>query len=336
MQETSDNGLILVGFTNSYGAGEADAWLVRTDSNGNKIWDRTIGGQENEIGTFIQQTSDGYITVGTTNSFSTGCSDIWLVKTDQNGNKLWDKTFGGLNCDYGYCVRQTSDGGFILVGNLAYSPSAYADIWLIKTDGNGNKLWDKRFGAGTGYYVQQISDGSFIIVACSPDIGVVMIKTDSSGNKLWGKTLGGARTEGGNFVQQTSDGGFIITGNIPVAAQGNQYDVLLLKTDADGNKLWDKTFGGESEDRGQSVEQTSDGGYVIGGITNSYGAGEYDVWVIKTDANGNKIWDRTFGGAQADEGYSVLENTSGSYVIAGSTLSYGAGYYDILLLEIAN
>jgi outer membrane protein assembly factor BamB len=331
VQQTSDDGFIMVGYTDSYGAGEADVWLIKTDANGNKIWDRTFGGPGSEIGNFVQQTTDGgYVIVGSTSSFGAGCSDIWLIRTDAEGNKLWDKTsidggfgtFGGASCDYGYCVRQTSDGGLIVSGQNA------ADVWLIKTDSNGNKLWDRTYGAGVPYSIQETVDGGFIIIA-----GGRLIKIDSNGEQLWENKY---EHSGGFSVQQTSDGGFIMTGVKSVESGGAyQYDALLLKTDAYGNVTWERVFGSPvGEDRGQSVQQTSDGGYIVGGITSSYGAGEYDVWVIRTDSDGNKLWDGTFGGSQADEVYSVQQTVDGAYILAGSTLSRGAGYNDVLLLKV--
>jgi hypothetical protein len=339
VQQTSDGGFILVGWTWSFGAGGFDVWLIKTDADGNKLWDRTFGGRGSDYGYSVQQTRDGgFIIVGDTASFGAGWADVWLIKTDANGNKQWDRTFGGSGLDSGSSVQQTSDGGFIIVGDTASFGAGGFDVWLIKTDADGNKLWDRTFGGGGsdwGSSVQQTSDGGFILVGYTTSFGagdVWLIKTDADGNKLWDRTFGGGGSDWGSSVQQTSDGGFILVGYTASFGAGG-FDVWLIKTDADGNKLWDRTFGGGGSDWGSSVQQTSDGGFILVGWTWSFGAGGPDVWLIKTDADGNKLWDRTFGGSMVDRGFSVQQTSDGGFIIVGATTSFGAGDYDVLLIK---
>jgi predicted secreted protein len=339
VQQTSDGGFILVGYTASFGAGGPDVWLIKTDADGNKQWDRTFGGGGSDWGSSVQQTSDGgFILVGDTASFGAGWADVWLIKTDANGNKQWDRTFGGSGLDSGSSVQQTSDGGFIIVGYTASFGAGGFDVWLIKTDADGNKQWDRTFGGGgsdSGRSVQQTSDGGFIIVGYTASFGagdVWLIKTDADGNKLWDRTFGGGNLDEGLSVQQTSDGGFIIVGYTASFGAG-EADVWLIKTDANGNKQWDRTFGGSNDDWGYSVQQTSDGGFILVGWTWSFGAGGPDVWLIKTDADGNKLWDRTFGGSMVDRGFSVQQTSDGGFIIVGATRSFGAWDYDVLLIK---
>jgi hypothetical protein len=339
VQQTSDGGFIIVGATESFGAGEDDVWLIKTDADGNKLWEKTFGGIRDDRGHSVQQTSDGgFILLGWTKSFGAGEADVWLIKTDASGNREWDRTFGGSDSDYGLSVQQTSDGGFIIVGATESFGAGWEDVWLIKTDADGNKLWEKTFGGSgldSGSSVQQTSDGGFIIVGYTMSFGaggfdVWLIKTDADGNKLWEKTFGGSGRDWGSSVQQTSDGGFIIVGYTTSFGAG---DVWLIKTDANGNKQWDRTFGGSDWDEGFSVQQTSDGGFIIVGWTWSFGAGWADVWLIKTDANGNKQWDRTFGGSDWDWGGSVQQTSDGGFIIVGATESFGAGEDDVLLIK---
>jgi hypothetical protein len=330
----------LVGYTWSFGAGRDDVWLIKTDATGNEQWEKTFGGIRDDLGYSVQQTRDGgFIVVGSTESFGAGGVDVWLIKTDADGNEQWEKTFGGSDWDGGWSVQQTSDGGFIIVGYTSPSFWEGADVWLIKTDASGNKEWDRTFGGSDSDYglsVQQTSDGGFILVGYTWSFGageadVWLIKTDASGNREWDRTFGGRYWDGGQSVQQTSDGGFIIVGETTFF--GGKEDVWLIKTDASGNREWDRTFGGSENDLGYSVQQTSDGGFIVVGTTRSFGAGEDDVWLIKTDATGNKLWEKTFGGSNLDGGLSVQQTSDGGFIVVGTTWSFGAGDADVLLIK---
>jgi hypothetical protein len=297
---------------------------------------KTYGGAIDDWAYSVQQTSDGgYIVAGHTNSFGAGYDDIFLIKTDANGNIQWAKTYGGTSYDWFANVQKTSDGGYIVAGYTMSFGAGNRDIFLIKTDANGNIIWSKTYG-GTYWdwaeSVQQTSDGGYIVAGGTESFGaggVFLIKTDANGNIIWAKTYGGSVA---SSVQQTSDGGYIVAGETYSFGAGSG-DIFLIKTDANGNIIWSKTYGGTSSDGAYSVQQTSDGGYIVAGGTTSFGAGYDDIFLIKTDANGNIIWAKTYGGTHNDWAYSVQQTSDGGYIVAGWTNSFGAGWVDIFLIK---
>ena len=293
---------------------------IKTYANGDKEWEKTLGGTDADVGHGVQQTEDGgYIVVGTTWSSVTGEHDVYLMRTYANGDKEWEKTFGGTDDDIGRAVQQTEDGGYIIVGETWSFAPGEPDVYLIKTYADGDKEWEKTFGGGSlqfGYSVQQTEDGGYIVVgetwSFAPGVAepqnVYLIKTCANGDKEWEKTFGGTDVDVGLGVQQTTDGGYIITGLTRSFGAGEP-DVYLIKTYANGDKEWEKTLGGADDDFGRAVQQTTDGGYIIAGITDSFGAGSSDVYLIKTDVDGNELWSKAFGGSDRDSEHQCSRRT---------------------------
>jgi len=338
-QQTSDGGYIITGHTGPASPLEdSDVYLIKTNEYGNKVWEKTFGGSASEVSRCVQQTSDGgYILTGTTYSFSGGDlmdPDIYLIKTDQFGNKQWEKNLGGGGREAGYCVRQTSDGGYVIVGyNEPVGKGPY-NICLLKTDASGTMQWQKAFG-GTGWdygrSVQETSDEGFIIGGSKQvnnNSDAYLVKTDSSGNKEWERTYGGTESDGINSVQQTPDGGFVFGGTThSYTPQGSIY---LVKTNADGNKQWERVFGGPTWYYGYSVDVTQDGGFVVTGP-----CGYQDVYVVKTDAHGNKEWDKTIGGANREGGESIQQTSDLGYIIVGKIKYDDSGDVDVYAVKLA-
>ncbi len=339
VQQTDDGGYIITGYTSSYGAGGYDIWLIKTDSNGTKEWDETFGGVQDDKAYSVQQTSDGgYIITGFTSSFGAGGYDIWLIKTDSNGTQEWNQTYGGTNFDEGFCVQQTSDGGYIITGRTSSYGAGGHDVWLIKTDSNGYEAWNETYGGPLydyGYSVQQTTDGGYIIAGFigAGHFDVWLIKTSSNGVIKWDKTFGGIASDGAYSVQQTTDGGYIITAYTSSFGAGGS-DVWLIKTDSEGDKEWDELFGGTDGEYGYSVQQTADDGYIITGYKFTYSTQNYDAWLVKTDAYGDKEWDKTFGDTDIDIGYSAQQTADGGYILTGLTGSYGSGGSNVWLIRI--
>ena len=347
VQQTSDDGYILGGTIESLNPNGGrkysdDAWLIKVDVNGNEQWNKTF--RDLYIRSVLHLHDDGYIFVGIK---PTERSPTVLVKTDVNGNQQWSKSFFDLGD--AQSIQQTSDGGFILAGK-SYGAKG-TDARLVKTDSNGSEQWSKTFGLDGVYTtssVRETPDGGYILTGhiwWDENPGpreVWLLKADSNGTEQWNMTFGGAGQDRVNSVQNTLDGGYILAGR--TGSYGAGGDAWLLKTDANGNEQWDKTFGLDGFDRVYSVVQTSDGGYVLAGEIDTAKNPDFkgqilysdsDAWLFKTDANGTLEWSKTIGGLKSDEARSVQLTSDGGYVIAGTTESYGSGSSDIWLVKVS-
>ncbi|TFF87459.1 MAG: T9SS type A sorting domain-containing protein, partial [Promethearchaeota archaeon] len=207
--------------------------------------------------------------------------DIYIVRTDSDGDSLWTSTIGGYYSDEGWDVKQTEDKGFIITGTTVESGDD--KVLLLKTDSLGDSLWAKDFGAGRGYSLDFTYDGGYIIVGYREVSGyddIYLIKTDSSGDLMWSGTFGGAQNDRGYSVQQTADSGYVIAGQTNSSGAGND-DCYIVKVAKDGDFLWSKTVGGDLNDNGWSVKTTNDG-YIIAGTAYSFGGGsDADVYLVK-------------------------------------------------------
>jgi len=339
VRQTNDGGYIIVGNTASYGAGNKDVYLIKTNNYGDTLWSKTYGGINGDEGSEVQQTTDGgYIIVGVTASFGAGGNDVYLIKTDSIGDTLWSKTYGNTFYDAGTSIKQTTDGGYIIIGYTLNSSNYYSHVIIIKTNSIGDTMFTKilhvnNFDAGNS--IEQTIDGGYIIVGYTgdnPPEHVYLIKLKPDMDTAWTKIYSGANMDFGNSVQQTTDGGYIIAGGTNSFGAGGN-DIYLIKIDSIGDTLFTKTYGGTGDDEASSVKQTSDGGYIISGITNSFGSGGYDIYLVKTDSLGDTLWTRTFGGTGDDIAYSVQQTNDTGYIIVGYTYSFGGSYPKIYLIK---
>jgi gliding motility-associated-like protein len=383
--KTNDGGFMLIGVTTSPADGQdvtqasrggADFWIVKIDSLGNKEFDKRYGGSGNDVCHKVIQNTDGYLLIGETNSPISGDKtqdsiggkhDIWLVQIRPDGTKMWDRTFGGKGDDQAFCATATDDGQGYIIGAHSDSPiggnktddtRGGLDLWVLKIDKNGNKIWDKTFGGTdrdeypTGLITTQ--DGNFVIgcgslsdasgekteglrgprTRVNKDVWVV--KFSKSGEKIWDKTFGGDGLDEFFDIHELSDASIMLGCNSQseisfdkTAEHYGDYDFWVIKIDVNGNKLWDKTFGGLNADLLVSMDQNKTGYMLLAGqsISNPSGnkedtlRGNFDFWLVYIDERGNKIWDKNYGGIGNDAAHDMVKFRDGAYLICGGSSS---------------
>ncbi len=328
VEQTDDGGFIACGTTHI--GFVQHPYLIKTDGNGNLEWERTYPA---EVGAGLyevhQLRNGGYITAGYLIDYS-GDGQNYLIKTDSFGDTLWTKIYGTEESNDAFSVQETLDGGYIVAGFLHFTPSNLAYIHLLKTNSDGDSLWMKIYDHTYGRVESVIenSDGDYLMaghawIEGASWVDPILIKTDQNGDTIWTRLYGGEYSDAFRSVKQTSDGGYILTGNS--GTDTGDYDFYLVKTDSEGDTLWTRTYGGDEDEVGYCVDQTHDGGYIITGRTSSYGFGNRDLYVVRTDEIGDTLWTTTFGGDDYDWGRSIQQTDDGGFIICGDTKSFGTG-----------
>ncbi len=363
--ETADGGFLTAGYSWSSdhdvtaNHGLSDYWIVKLDAIGNVQWQKAMGGSDNDVAWAMQQTTDGgYIIAGYARSdngdipLNHGLTDYCIMKLDADGNLIWEKSLGGSDDDWAYAVQQTTSGGYIVAG---YSKSADGDLtinhggwdyWVVLLNSNGNLTWQKSLGGSSddeAYAVVQADDGGFVIAGGSDsndgdaagnhgEGDEWIVKLDSSGNLIWQRSLGGSGDEYAYAITKSYDGGYAVAGSTAsvdgdIVFNHGHADYSILKLNADGMVQWEKSLGGSQYDIPNDIQQTSDGGYVIAGFSNSTDGdvsgnhGQNDYWIVKIDSIGNMMWGKAMGGSDNDQANALRQNVDGSYIIAGLSFS---------------
>ncbi len=337
--QTSDGGYAVAGFTESFGI-NSEFLMLKLDNTGGLEWAKTYGGACGEFVHSIAQTSDGgYIAAAYTSSFGAGYADFLVLKLNSSGDLEWARTYGGTDYDSAYCIIQSSDGGYVVVGNTRSFGAGNWDILILKLASNGAISWARAFG-GTGwdkaYSVTQTTDGGYAIAGWTMSFGagsydILVLKLDGSGALSWAKTLGGTSGDRAYCITRTSDGGVAVVGE--TGSFGGSWDFLAFKLGSTGDVSWARIFTGTKQEYG-SITQTSDGGFAAAGWTDAFGEGGKDFFFLRLDPGGDLLWAKTFGGPSDDAAYSLVQTSDEGYAVAGYTNSFGAGYADFLVMRL--
>jgi len=338
IQQTNDGGYIVAGYLGSTGK---DFWILKLSSSGRIEWQKAYGGNGPDMALSIQQTSDGgYIVAGYISPHTLAERDIWVLKLDFAGNIEWQRAYGGSSVDWATSIRQTSDGGYIVAGVTQSFGAGDYDYWILKLGTTGDIEWQRSYG-DSGFdrpnMIRQTSDGGYIVAGYTTSYAsdIWLLKLSSNGDIEWQRAYGDEGSEWTDSIQQTSDGGYIVAGYASFFDYDTG-DIWVLKLSSNGDIEWQRVYRGNSSDGAHSVQQTSDGGYIVTGFTESFGAGRRDVWVLKLTSSGNIEWEQAYGDRYDDWAHFIQQTSDGGYIIAGKTnslLNAGGGDYLIIKLD---
>lgn len=346
---TSDGGYLLAGKTRVSKTVGEDMLMIRLNSNGDELWQQTIGWNRQDIIRSAIPVQNGFVMTGDVWEFGLGQLDICLIKTDLYGNKIWHQLYGTNARDMGFNLLSTKDGGYLILGHSRGYDNA-GDLLLIKTDANGDEIWRNSYGSEDDDYgieMVQNEDGSIVIIGSkgaffndvhanfrNHDADIYLIKIDENGNEIWRKTVGGNEHDFGYSITHAEQDGYYLLGSTQSLGNGN-FDMMLAKTDDSGDVLWQKTYGGVEYDQGISMARNMNNELFLLGTTKSFGTqNSSDIYLLKTDTTGEEIWSLTIGGDNIDQGYKVIATPDSGCAILGETKSFGNGMSDLLFTKV--
>ncbi|MCK9612915.1 MAG: T9SS type A sorting domain-containing protein [Bacteroidales bacterium] len=315
--------------------------LVTQAADAQIMFQRHYGGQYDDGGSSVLQTDDGgYIIAGRTMSYGNGSNDIYILKTDANGNELWTKTYGGNGWDFPTDIKKTLDNCYIIVGGTSSFGAGASDAFMMKIDNNGDSLWFKTYGGSLddkAFEVEICEDSGYIISGATSSFAVgfaaaYLIRTNYLGDTLWTKTYEKKDFNVANSIIKTNIDSFILVGVAEIGGTPGA-DGLVIKTNSIGDTLWMNTYGGASYDEFYSICEDNDGNYLLCGTTYNLTAGSYDVYLVKITNSGGLIWEKSIGGINADNAYSIIKTSDNNFLVVGSTESYGSGGKDVYLIK---
>jgi hypothetical protein len=285
----------------------------------------------------------GYLIAGSTNNSDLMDCDLYISKTDAQGNFVWGKIYGGIKPEYAYSMIETSDGNYFVLGYSMSFGGGDKDIYLIKIDPSGNLIWQKTYGGWgneEGREIISTSDGNYAFVASSnsnfTSSQMTLTKIDLSGNVLWSKNYGGSMAEFGNSLKESNDGGFILTGKTLSFGSQPNGSAYLVKTNSVGDTTWTKYYDtGTMVSEGISLIAETDGTYLFA-VRDSASASDVDIRLIKTNASGSILWNKIYGGIKKDTPKKLRKTSEGGYMIASTSRSFGWINPDMWILKLTN
>lgn len=355
----SDGGFLVAGRSASYGMGDTDMLLIKINSSGETVWQKTYGEDETDEATDLIATKDGgYLVIGHSDSYgySPDIKDMWALKLDKDGEEIWNETFGTEETiDEANGVVETEDG-YILVGtSIDTHDDASSDILVVRINKEGEKIWEKKYGeSGNEQGMDIISNGDgYTIIGNTEGVGyeegfskgrwdIMTIHISGDGTMEWKNAYGGKNNEMGNSIIATSDGGYLLGGYTYSFAVAS-LDAWVVKIDKLGKEIWSKNFGGLSTDEAFGLIETADGNIVMAGYTEVFEPNEdyenisndkLNIFLIKMTAAGEKIWERSIGGEHNQQAFDVVESGDGGLIIVGSTDSKVVSGVDVLIMKL--
>ena len=349
MAQLTDNGFMMVTGTPFDSADSADVRIFRLDEKGDIVWQKIFSSEEADYAFFIQQTAeDRFIVAGTISPLLCECderadSDVWIFEIDGDGNLLWQKRYKGSGEEWAWTITHLSDGGYAVAGNTqTLDEDSKEDIFVLRLDSEGNVMWMNTYG-GEGRedfvrFIYETAEGGTVLAGYTdslidgPGLGdILVLWLDPDGNIVAQRTYGGSGGDWPNSFKPTRDNCTMLVGGTHSFGAGGS-DMWILKLDRFGDPLWQKTYGGPEDDYGVSIIETQDNGFLVGGNTYSFGAGNVDAWLLKTDGHGSVSWEKTYGDEEYDGVYIYLfETGEGGWLSGGWSQSFSAEGYSAWL-----
>jgi len=336
-------GALIAGMTKSWGHGKSDMLIVKIDKLGNPQFRFTFGGKKNDTARAIVKTSNGdFVAVGSSDSYTEyGDKDVYVVKFDKNGKKLWGKTYGGERDDEALAVVATGNGGVIVAGYTESFGQGYKDGYILYLDKNGKEIWAKAIGGKDDDILKGIAfskTGGFFVTGKTRSFKAegfdfYLVKFDKHAKYQYRRVLGGDEDDEFNSIVSTKDGGCAVAG-MTKSFESKHSDIDVMRFDKNGKVIWHKIFGFKSKEWANSITTTKEGGFVVAGTTKSFGFGGFDFYLLELNSKGSSIWANVYGAGDNEMANSVKPLAGGGFLVVGQTESYGKGDYDFMFIKL--